>query len=51
MTYLKSFQNKAKGRGRKSANMPGAENAQYCHTGHQVFQISDNKRRRCVGEA
>ena len=51
MTYLKSYQNKPKGRGRKSTNMQGAENARYYHTDHLVIPIPDNKRRRCMGEA
>ena len=44
MTYLKSYQNKSKGRDRKSANMPGPENARYYHTGLLVIPIPDNKR-------
>ena len=50
MTYLKSYQSKPKGRGRKS-HVLGAENARYYHTGHLVIPVPDNKRRRCMGEA
>ena len=42
MTYLKSYQNKPKGRGRK-LHVLGAENARYYHKGHLVIPVTDNK--------
>ena len=50
MTYLKSFQNTPRGRGRKPSNLFGADNVRFDQKGHFVFPIPNNKRRRCMGE-
>ena len=50
MTYLKCHQSKPKGPGRKSKKVPGAQNARYDQKSHPVIPISNNKKRRCVGE-
>ena len=50
MSYLKCYQSKPKGPGRKSKNAPDAQNARYDQRSHLVIPIPNNKRRRCMGE-
>ncbi len=49
MTYLKSYQNKPKARGRKPVASPGENTIRLDQRDHLIIPIPGDKRRRYMG--